>query len=346
MSRLSPTSLEQAKDRLRVLLPICQPGSDAPTADLGADVSRALTDFNQAFPVTASETERQFRIRHGFIYLSDSAPVGSDRKAPPRKDRPPAGKITASRGVTLQLLLVMLAARQLGGKAAFDAIAVAGGSESLGWNDLVATGAVNSHSKNGFVKRQEKRLSSVRSSLAVLRRERFVSFDDRVRSDKQVVTLLNEVPPEPRADVQSYQPPKVRNPGDSHFTLPWSFFRQGWVYILRDSELQVLMMLACRLGSLMAGEDVALGEVAIPGEVRLGHYGIHRDPFSQAYINLERFGLIEVREMSRYDSGRAIDGRTQLHRFKLIDGAFDRPALESARAGLEPFGSPAAIAAR
>lgn len=338
MARHSAAAVKEAQKRLAALETALD-GEGRRVRDLEDDAARGLATFNEIFPASDREDGSSLRIRRVFNYLTKSAPVGDDRKAPAKKHRPPAGKVTASRGITLQLLLVMIAGRQASTKAVMDSITVAGNAESpAGWSDLVATGAVNSGNGSSFVTRRDKRLSSVRSAVSRLQSERFISIDGKLRSSQQVVTLLKEAPPGPGDDVVEYRPPKDRVPGDGYFTLPWSFIRQGWVFILRDSELLVLLMLANGLGRLSSGgDDVALGEIAIPGDVRLGHYGIHRDPFALAYANLERFGLIEVRAMKRYESGRAVDGRIQLHRFKLLMDAFNRPAFDSARSGLRDF---------
>lgn len=299
------------------------------------DVSRALSRFNTTFPASAKEVAGALRIRNQFSYNPVGAPPGtSDRKAPPRQHRPPAGKIGSSRGITLQLLLVLIAARQVSTKAKTDALTVAGNTEQpTGWRDLVATGAVDAGKDNTLILRSEKRLVSVRSALTVLAREDLVWIDRKQRSSEQTITLFEEVPPGPTVNTERYQIPR-----DGYFTLPWSFIRQGWVFFLRDSEIQLLMMLACGIKKLPGGiGQVQSGEIAVPGEDRLLHYGIHRDPFSRAAANLQHFGLLEVRESERHTSGRGVDSITHLHRFRVLHDAFDRPAFESARDGLQSF---------
>jgi hypothetical protein len=76
------------------------------------------------------------------------------------------------------------------------------------------------------------------------------------------------------------------------------FVMNGWLHVLEDSEITLLLMVACGRGTLVATSeaDISPGEVAIPAEVRLRRYGIHRDPFSAARKTLEWFGLLDVRE--------------------------------------------------
>jgi hypothetical protein len=85
----------------------------------------------------------------------------------------------------------------------------------------------------------------------------------------------------------------------------------GCFHVLEDAEITLLLMVACGRGTLVATSkaDLVPGEVAIPAEVRLRGYGIHRDPFSAACKTLEWFGLLGVREVARHFDGRGEDGR-------------------------------------
>src|SRR4029450_3424007 len=112
-----------------------------------------------------------------------------------------------------------------------------------------------------------------------------------------------------------YHVPKTR---ELTFELPAAFFNHGWVHVLEDSEISLLMMVACGLGRNL-GEDVAL-----PGEVRLLHYAISRDAFDSHFL-LTRLGLLSVQEIGRHDDGRAEDYQQSgalLHRLRLIPEGF------------------------
>jgi hypothetical protein len=99
---------------------------------------------------------------------------------------------------------------------------------------------------------------------------------------------------------------------EDYFTLPAGFVMNGWLQVLEDSEITLLLMVPCGRGTLVATSeaDMAPGEVAIPAEVRLRRYGIHRDPFSAARKTVEWFGLLDVREVARHFDGR----REDIHR--------------------------------
>ncbi|GAA1854677.1 hypothetical protein [Myceligenerans crystallogenes] len=116
---------------------------------------------------------------------------------------------------------------------------------------------------------------------------------------------------------------------DSCLALPASFINEGWIHVLEDSEIVLLMMVACGIGNLET-----LPQVAIPSRVRLLKYGIGRDSYSTAHPMLAQFGLLEVEEIGRQDDGRVLgygddDGAAHVHRLRLMDDAFEKPARET-----------------
>ena len=111
------------------------------------------------------------------------------------------------------------------------------------------------------------------------------------------------------------------------FLLPEGFISRGWVHVLEDSEINVLLMAACGWGGLST-ED---GAIAVPSEVRLRRYGISRDSFGAAHPMLEKFGLLSVIEVGRHDDGRSVgygeDGAAHVHRLRLLPGGFEEDAF-------------------
>ena len=107
---------------------------------------------------------------------------------------------------------------------------------------------------------------------------------------------------------------------------------RGWVHVLEDSELALLLMTACGLGRL-PGEE----RVAIPADIRLLHYGISRDAFSAHHV-LQHLDLLEVVGDDHYDDGRAVgfseDG-AHLHRLQLQPDAFEQDSLTTAISTIE-----------
>ena len=289
---------------------------------------------------TASGSARELaatgiRIRHGFSFGESIDGDFSDRKAPPRAERPPATRISSSRGAALRLIITAMALVQMHRKPGAKArlrdfgIEVAGSSRQLGWADLVAAPTVDSSGGRVYVTQRNKRARSVRSALESLERAGLVVIpghaQQRNRFDDFV--LLNERGAQKVGEAEEYTVPAWN---ESTFALPAKFVTNGWLHVLEDSEIAVLLMAACRRGGWV--DD---GYVAIPAEVRLRHYGIHRDPFSTARKTLEWFGLLEVVELGRRDDGRAENDERLLHRIRVADSGFDQPAVETISAVLE-----------
>lgn len=93
------------------------------------------------------------------------------------------------------------------------------------------------------------------------------------------------------------------------------------------------LMAACGDGNIAS----AGGVIAIPGDIRVRHYGIGRDPFSAAHPMLRRFGLLDVIETNRHLDGRGVDyaaDGAHLHRLSLLPDGFQENALEKVAAVL------------
>jgi hypothetical protein len=194
-------------------------------------------------------------------------------------------------------------------------------SKTTAWVDVLATDAGDSHGKD-YLSGRDKRGRSVVSALKSLERLGLISVSDtsgpRRRLDHFV--LLDETGVGSGGS-QKYRVPK---PADNFFGVPSNFIGNGWLHILEDSEIAVLLMIACGHGGWRDGQLVA-----IPSETRLRHYGIHRDVFSSARKTLAWFGLIEVEEYQRYEDGRAENTELRVHRLGLAQGGFDRPAVST-----------------
>jgi hypothetical protein len=110
---------------------------------------------------------------------------------------------------------------------------------------------------------------------------------------------------------------------ESCTAVPLTFYTSGWVHVLEDSEINLLLMVACGLGR-NPGEE----SVAIAADVRLLHYGISRDSFG-AHRMLNRLGLLHVEEVGRREDGRAIayaENGAMLHRLEINRKGLDLPA--------------------
>lgn len=286
--------------------------------------------------VTHETTHGKFRaeglrLRQGFARLDSPVPGDhSDRKAPPREQRPPAARIATSRGSALRLELTALALAQLHRRPGVKAhlsdlgIPITGHASEFGWADLIGSLPPPSHAASGYVGSRHKRARTVRSALDSLERAGLISIpgDPKVKDRYENFALLKEVGAQAVSEREEYVVPTLTE--SRVFTLPADFILKGWLHVLEDSEINALLMMACTAGPSYDG-----GQMIFPGEVRLLHYGLHRAPFSNARKTLEWFGLIEVEEIDRHDDGRAEDNRQMLHRVKLLPQGFNVPALET-----------------
>lgn len=276
------------------------------------------------------------RLRPQFACLTD--PIdgdSSDRKAPPRELRPPATRISSSKGSALRLELTVLALLQLyrkPGAAAHLAalqIPVAGDSQNTGWADLVAALPSNINMGGTYYSARDKRARTVRSALETLEAAGLVDVPGKhgERNRFEGFVPLHEAGATVLGEREEYAIPAI---SEEAFALPSGFILNGWLHVLEDSEISVLLMAACGVGSWT--ED---GLKAFPGMVRLCRYGIHRDSYSAARKTLEWLGLLEVKEVGRHVDGRAEDDVRFLHRIGLRTAGFEQPALPAIQSALQ-----------
>lgn len=267
-------------------------------------------------------------VRNGFSYRATGVAVdASDRKAPPTEFRPPATRLLTSRGSALRFAVTLLAIAQAnrkpGDRARIDdlGLPIVGDSKTLAWASLLETGATDSRTKSEYITARIKRARSVRSALEVLAAAGLVWIPGEagVRNRFESFMLLDERGREVVGEREEYRVP--RKSGEPTFTMPAGFVTNGWMHVLEDSEIAVLFMVACKRG----GWDES-GLIAMPADVRLLHYGIHRDAYSSARKTLEWLGLLRVDEIGRHDDGRAENADLRVHRLGLLPDGFEERA--------------------
>lgn len=300
----------------------------------GSSARKATDRFNTSLGVPGYLADG-LRIRAPFSCLT--SPIAeaevSDRKAPRLELRPPATRILTSQGIALRLYLTILAAAQVTTKSGhqFDnRLPINGAGHPLGWDDIVATSAVQSGRGRSYSSVRDKKARSIRAGLENLERAGLVELvgDAGKRGRHDDFVVLDEMGWQNPGDAIRYVVPGAK---EAVISLPTGFVTNGWLNVLEDSEIVVLLMVACGWWGLpvSAEFDVEIGEVAIPGEDRLRYYALHRDPFASARKTLEWFGLLKVRELMRHSGdGRGEDGATQLHRLSLIRAGFEANAYE------------------
>ncbi|MDF8263208.1 hypothetical protein [Luteipulveratus flavus] len=276
------------------------------------------------------------RLRRPFVHLSD--PIdgdSSDRKAPPRELRPPATRISSSLGSTLRLELTVLALLQLHRKPKARAhladleIPIAGDSQHTGWADLVAALPTDNNVGGIYHNARDKRARTVRKALERLATVGLVDLPGKpgARNRFEGFVPLYEAGAEAHGEREEYAIPET---SAAVFALPPGFILNGWLHVLEDSEIAVLLMAACGAGSW-----IEEGLHAFPGKVRLRHYGIHRDPYSAARKTLDWFGLLDVREIGRHSDGRAEDDERYVHRIGVRQAGFEERALPAMRTAIQ-----------
>jgi hypothetical protein len=141
--------------------------------------------------------------------------------------------------------------------------------------------------------------------------------------------LLDERGGRPYAEPLEYVVP---TPKEGTFGIPAGLITNGWIHVLEDAEVALLLMTACKVGSITTGDVVA-----VPGEIRLLHYGIGRDAF-EAHRMLTQLDLLHVDEVARHDDGRAMDysdDGAQLHRLRLLPRGFEQEAWTTTTSSIE-----------
>jgi hypothetical protein len=269
-------------------------------------------------------------FRSGFSFRGEGIDGdASDRKAPPRELRPPATRLITSRGAALRFAVTLLAfvqtERKPGAKARLKefGIEITGNSRVLGWADLIAADAADSNSGGVFLTARDKRARSVRNALTALEEAGLVSVPGKpgARNRFEEFILLNERGIEAVGEAEEY---RVPTNSESTFDMPAGFVTNGWLHVLEDSEIALLLMVACRRRGWIDN-----GLLVVPSDVRLRNYGIHRDAYSSARKTLEWFGLLRVEEMGRHGDGRAENSELRVHRLGLMPSGFEEPAAKT-----------------
>jgi hypothetical protein len=170
-------------------------------------------------------------------------------------------------------------------------------SRELGWSDLVATAAVASGRGETTSTIRDKKARTLR---AALERPSRTLGSCTCQALQTNVDGTRGLPCSMRRDGNLLATHCLtRCPPSAKTTSPFRPVRDEWLAPctggLRDHTAPDGCMRP-RHAVATSEADISPGEVAIPAEVRLRRYGIHRDPFSAARKTLEWFGLLDVRE--------------------------------------------------
>ncbi|WP_327640040.1 hypothetical protein OHB24_17175 [Kribbella sp. NBC_00482] len=280
-----------------------------------------------------------FLVRPRFMHQVLPATVGgdwSDRKLPPREDRPSATRIMSSRGAALRFYLTAIAEAQIRvgpGKKVDNPIPIRHDKEDIvSWVDLIASSTAARSGSVLDIHARDKKQRMIHTALNTLEKAELVQMLKPVgaRNRYDGFVLLNEIGARRKADPLQYAVPTA---ADNPATLPVELVTAGWLHLLEDSELATLLMVACNTGTV--AND---GSCAIPGDVRIRHYGLGRDAF-EAHRMLRWLGLAEVQSFGRWDDGSHVNDygneEATLYRIKLRAEGFQTDPAEKLRQALE-----------
>ncbi|CAM5673580.1 hypothetical protein MAUB1S_11896 [Mycolicibacterium aubagnense] len=218
-----------------------------------------------------------------------------------REHRPSATRLLSPNGIALPFHLIALLEAQArtkpGMKPGPSPLPLKGlGSKKPGWTHLVATSAESSGSGRSRSSVVDKKLRQIHSALKRLRYENLIDCPNAAAPRGKFEGFLLTMEDERRRRTNDLY--RVPEHDGSYFTVPLTLFTNGWIYVLEDTEL-VLLLITMRSRYLHGDE-----ELTFSGGVRTVHYGVGPDAF-EAHRVLEYLGLIDVIS----DYRRQSDGR-------------------------------------
>ena len=274
------------------------------------------------------------RLRHGFVRLTfGTTDDASDRAAPPLEYRPSATRLLSPNGIALKLYLIALLEAQTrtkpGTKPGDNPWPLRGKGSQRGRTDFVQQ--VPSTQEAGRVAQcGDKNLRQVQSALKRLDAEHLVDLPNAAaRHMKYEGFLLNMEDGRRQWSNDLY---RVPDEDRDFFTVPLTLFTRGWIFVLEDSELALLLITA-RNRSLHGDEEQPLR-----GGTRVTNYGLGPDSF-EAHRVLDYLGLIDVSsDYRRQQDGRVADYETkgaEPHRLLFHPDALERSAVRTFLAEIE-----------
>ncbi|KPH21077.1 hypothetical protein AN948_03740 [Rhodococcus sp. ADH] len=237
----------------------------------------------------------EVRLRPAFVVRSDPAPAGSDRKLPERKFRPPSTRLVTSRGSLLRfaLLTYFEAQTQLypGQSHVSNSRPLVGaGGTDIGWIDLLAEDTRDNKAhdeKATYLDAPAKMLDQLKGSVKRLARpeNELVALPGGAKSANKFehFHLLHEGG---RRDTGSNVRYVVPLDGEDYFTVPVELFTHGWIHVLEESELALLLVSAYQ-------SSVTGGSFQMTSEERLRRHGLSPSAFDRHQF-LSSLGLLEV----------------------------------------------------
>jgi hypothetical protein len=285
-------------------------------------------------------TGKQLLVRWQFASRAQPVEVGdwSDRALPPRRLRPPSTRLISPRGLALRFYLIALFAAQsrTSGERPGNTLQLNDRDADVSWVNLVATAAERGKGQDQSISVRDQNVRQIQQALRRLA-DPEVQLVALPNKDKAVGTyekflLLRENGAGESEDAEPNERYTVPGNNTAHLLrLPSGLLLNGWIHVLEDGELALLLMIAA-LHALYGWDR----QVYLDGETRLLQFGIGRDTYL-AHHQLQRFGLIDVEaDPRRFGLGSSrVEGHTdgspppQPHRFRLLRSGFAAPAADT-----------------
>jgi hypothetical protein len=316
---LSPSRPPRGRERI-VLAKRCER-----LRELQASIEESTTNLQN---LVSAGTLDAFRLRHGFVRLErPSARDASDRSAPDSEHRPPSTRLMSPNGIALRFYLIALLEAQVrtraGARPGDNPMALRGEGPEIGWSDFVATSAVASGEGRTRMSLLDKKVRQLQTTLKRLDAENLVDLPNKKRTQgKYERFLLNRDDARHHHVTDLY---RVPNADESTFAVPLELFTRGWIYVLEDSELALLLITARNFSKY--GQQ----QQPLPGGVRVMNYGLGQDSF-EAHRVLEYLGLIDVSsDYRRQSNGQVADydtkGPADPHKLLFIPAGLEKHAV-------------------
>jgi hypothetical protein len=280
--------------------------------------------------ITGRHRMHEFSLRRRFVYRDDAASRRwSDRRVPPPEEQPPVGRIVSANGIAPKVMLMALFEAQTRTpreRSPENHIRLCAGGDQVGWIDLFAVPAEGQGSGRTRSSPDDLKIRRLRSAL-----QRLAAPDTELvflpgagcRTETYEGFLLNdEGGHRANASTIRYRVPRQDEPG--LFSLPAGLITRGWIHLLTHAELRLLMMIADQEATM--GTD----QVRVPGDLRLGHYGLGWDAY-ESNLLLEERGLFQVEEQQRHRDSKIVNFSKKYaepHMFRLRWDGFDQYAVD------------------
>lgn len=269
----------------------------------------------------------------------------SDRKLPPPHKRPPSTRIIKPRGVAQSFYLTMLFVAQCERRAGQPPLLdrpLSTANPTPGhapWEDLVMVPAGRQGGTKGSALVEENRVRQLEEALRLLASDDMRLVDlprlDATRDKLEGFIPLMESGLLGRASRYRYVVP---GPDEQVFSVPASFFLNGWHSALSPSELA--MMFAIWASS--PDDSANTSRVFLEGDTRIRHYGLSPSAYGTQAL-LRELGVLDVYVPKERRADGTFVGKKKgdaplLNGFTVREAGFDKPAVPTVMATLKGLG--------